>query len=203
MLRIAAMRNGLDLLQTEQSKQDAVFELTPNTHLKWVLPDFSHQAKPEDRCFGDPEREGGMLGKPEKRFSGWTGNHGVLGYDPDDNNAWYTQGGTGHRQVGPSSKPQGSAPNSQAGKGEGQAKPNSNQVIGFEGEIVDKQFVKALLENGCDWCGEEMKPNDVYGWLDDMSVCCSKCLRGEHFHVNVKEGTLVDRVLSIVKGGRA
>lgn len=200
MLRTAAWRHGLDLMESPSGKTEAIYELTPDTHLKWVLPDFSTKAKPEDRCFADPEREGGMVGKPEKRFPNYTGNYGAQ-YGED----WYNSLGSGG-QVGKDSKQKSSASNSQEGKAEGKEgespTPGPDQVIGFEGEVVGRVLFNMLLDNGCDWCGDPLTRNASVAWLDDSNICCMKCLRGEHFIVDVHNGTIKEKILSIVKGGR-
>lgn len=208
MLRTAAARRGVKLAISSKTKEEAVWAVNENTLFKWIIPKFSGT----DNSFDGPEQEGGLLGKPEEKRFHTTGNYGASGgvhwynrgegeidynSEPwaDDEIPAHLRYPAGHK---PTEKKEDDKANSSGGKET--EKAGEGQVVGFEGEIVDKEYLLQLLAAGCDMCDKKnLSPNSRFAWLDEMSIVCDNCLGGTHIVVNVDEQTIIKRTLSLVK----
>lgn len=170
MIRVACAREDLKLIVDSQTKNEVVYLLPEDTLFKFKLPSFTK----DDECFGLPEREGGLLGLPEKAHffgGGWRDEYDWKKIDKETE-----------------------AKRKEADKN----RATKDEVVGFEGKLISRGTVEALKSAGCDWCGGDITSN-LYAWLDEYDIVCGKCLRGQHFKVDVKEGIIIDRVLKLVK----
>jgi predicted glutamine amidotransferase len=188
MIRIACLREDVKLETHENSVDPAVYAVPEDTLLAWNIPKFDYKDAPEKRLVGQPEREGGLLGAPEKKYFPQGGRiRGAL-------EEWFL----GDPEEPDPNVPEAEKKSGETGK-EGKEKAGKlSTVSGFEGEQVSKEFVEEMKKHGCDWCAGPIT-NNAFGWLDDMSIACSHCLRGDHFKIDLKEGTIIEEVKQIVQ----
>lgn len=210
MIRISCMRNGLDLEEHEKSKEPVIRIVPEDTLLKWEIPSFKFDGSDEDKRFSEPVREGGLLGKPEEAKFRYTGNYGAHGGSyPNPNSDDYGEGW--YNNVDWTSELDDDPPFQKDDKKDTKAddargsssknKPGPSHVVGFEGQYQNRQFVEELKKSGCDWCGDEIK-DENFGWLDEMSLVCGRCMRGEHIIVSPGTERIIERVLTLVRGDK-
>jgi predicted glutamine amidotransferase len=207
MIRIACDRQDLKLAKNEAGVT-AIFWLTEDTLFKFKIPSFKHNAGEEAKCFQPVERKGGLLGKPEeKKFPYWPGQGGYRAedhkYKGEDETGWWN--GVNWDEELDDDVPftvkkdeKKGQKKSDAGSKAEEGKPGPDQLVGYEGEIVDRAVVAELIKSGCDWCGGPIK-DPGFGWLDELNLVCKQCMNGSHITVNVQEKKILNRVLEIVK----
>jgi predicted glutamine amidotransferase len=192
MLRIACDRNEVKLTEN-QAKAPAIYWVPEDTLLSWPIPSFQK----DEKKFAPPVRKGGLLGKPEeKRFFLPQPYLNQKSEDDRYKHVWYNRYDDDLESRLEQETIKEAA---EADKKSGEKKATKDVVVGYEGELVDRQIVEELKKAGCDWCGDEIH-NNAFAWLDQASLVCSRCLRGDHIVVNPAEGTIVQRVLKIVGG---
>lgn len=177
MIRIACMREGVEL--AKNNDKETIWSLPEDTLFKFKVPQF---IKKEDG-FDVPEREGGLLGKPEKK--NFLPSYGGVGYDPDINEPWWKT-----QQKAEEKARQEGAPSKDKGE-------SKDLLTGFEGKPVERSFVEELKKHGCDWCDGPITDSS-FGWMDEMNIVCGHCIRGSHFMIKPDEGKIIQRVLSLV-----
>jgi predicted glutamine amidotransferase len=193
MIRIACDRNEVKLA-TNQAGSPAIFWVPEDTLMTWEIPSF----KGAEQKFAPVKRKGGLLGKPEETRFFIPQKYGQQDDDNRYKHVWY--GDYDNDQPWEKSKQEAAKEAEEKDKKSGATKATKDCVVGYEGELVERQVVEELKKCGCDWCGDEIK-NNSFAWLDNSSLACSRCLRGDHIVVNPAEGTIVQRVLKIVNGG--
>lgn len=186
MLRAAADRRGL--------KIKGIFYPNENTLYQFQMPDKGYPTK-----IPEPTTEGGLEGAKTQasNFQKQEKSQTYRGYG-----AWWGEDGDDWEQdpitkIYRKKPEQGGEEKAEEGKTEGKEKikvippvdeegnPLDDDIPeqlldGFEGEKVEKSLAKLIAEEGCGWCGSDIKLTDPYAWLDMDTMVCKKCLRGEH-----------------------
>jgi predicted glutamine amidotransferase len=176
MLRVACSREDVKLISNER-QGEVIYALPDDTLFTFKLPSY----KGNDDTFAMPEREGGLLGLPEK--NNFWGGYNRQNWRND--NFWEET----QQKAKEKRKEEGEA---------GINKKSKDTLVGFEGKVVDRQYVETLKSHGCDWCGGTIHDNN-FAWLSEMDIVCHKCMRGEHFKIDIQEKKIISKVLSLVR----
>jgi len=194
-LRIACARHGLEIAKSSTGTRQ-IYECTADTLYSWSVPSFKHNAAPEDKVLPAPTREGGVIGKPEPRFQAHRASHQQGGGGWYGEVDWFADEDADMARL---NKPVSQATSEAGKKGkENEGKDALNKVVGFRGQLVDRQLAEEYRRAGCDWCGGPISVG-AYGWMDEMNLVCKPCMSDSHVDVDTQSGEIK---LRVVEGGK-
>jgi hypothetical protein len=200
MIRIATSRHGIKL------QDDKIYSCEEDTLYKFPAPDKLNDELTIESVGGLAGKAPAFFQGYHRPNGGWTG--GQTGPKAQPEAAQKTQPAAiparttavaTHQHPTTSTSP---STNPLPGLGGKQPLPNAtssqekpsdvgdNKVVsitksptykGFGGTLLNRAELKALLARGCGWCELTfIDIGDRYGWLDDDTAVCQKCLDGTH-----------------------
>lgn len=188
MIRVACDRNRFEM------DSDKVTFVNEDTHYVLEIP------QQMGGKFGEFIKEGGVQGKPERKFQNWTGYPHNNGYTPArddrlDDDLWPSEA-TIQKAKEKASSTGTKSEESKEGKKILTVVGGKDVKTGFEGELLTPGEYKNILKMGCSWCRKPIPENEHVGFLDSRACVCFSCLRGEAD--KEKQNSLEDKVTNIV-----